>query len=227
MFLLTVYTTYDIISIRRNQKMLEKLRILYHSSIKITDNVKIYIDPFKIKESLHDADFIFITHGHYDHYSPEDIEKIKNKQTLIIAPEKMKNEIDFENVFYVIPNKKYEKDGIIFETVHAYNIGKKFHPKEMGGVGYIIDLNGAQIYIAGDTDINEDNLKVSCDIALVPVGGTYTMNYIDAAELVNKICPKLAIPTHFGSITGKISDGENFKSLLDKKIKCEIITEEF
>ena len=207
--------------------MSAKIRVLYHSSIKIESDIAIYIDPFKIKEALHDADFIFITHEHYDHYSPEDIEKIKNEQTLIIAPEKMKSEIDFENVFYVLPNNSYDLGKVKFETVSAYNITKKFHPKEMGGVGYIIELSDTRYYIAGDTDINEDNLKVSCDIALVPVGGTYTMNYIDASELINKICPETAIPTHFGSIAGKMTDGENFKSLLDKKIKCEIITEEF
>ena len=97
----------------------------------------------------------------------------------------------------------------------------------MGGVGYIIELNGTRYYIAGDTDINEDNIKVSCDTALIPVGGTYTMNFKEAAELVNKIMPETAIPTHFGSIAGEMTDGESFKALVKSQIKCEIITEEY
>ena len=104
--------------------VLKKLRVLYHSSIKISDKINIYIDPFKITSSLYDADFIFITHSHYDHYSPEDIQKIKNEKTVIVAPENMKAEIKYDNVFYVMPNKKYEINGLSFETVSAYNIEK-------------------------------------------------------------------------------------------------------
>ena len=207
--------------------MSAKIRVLYHSSIKLEDEIRVYIDPYKIKDVLNDADFIFITHSHYDHYSPEDIKKIKNEKTLIIAPEKMKSEMEFDNIFYVLPDCEYELNKIKFETVSAYNITKKFHPKELGGVGYIINLNGTRYFIAGDTDITEENSKISCDTAFIPVGGTYTMNYKEAAKLINKIRPETAIPTHFGSVAGEMTNGKNFKSLLNKEIKCEIITEEF
>ena len=67
--------------------MIENIEVLCHSSIRITKNKIIYIDPFKIEENYFDADFIFITHDHYDHFSEEDIEKVKKENTLICITE--------------------------------------------------------------------------------------------------------------------------------------------
>ena len=208
--------------------MLENVEVLYHSSIKIKSNKIIYIDPFKIKENCNDADLIFITHEHYDHYSEEDIDKIKNKDTIIIVPEKLSNRlleygISQNNIVMVKPRQNYMVEGIKFETVAAYNLNKQFHPKENGWVGYIIELEGIKYYIAGDTDMTEENKKVKCDVALVPVGGTYTMNYKEAAELINTIKPKIAVPIHYGSIVGAEKDAMNFISLLDENIQGKIL----
>ena len=208
--------------------MIENVEVLYHSSIKIKSNKIIYIDPFKIKENCNDADLIFITHDHYDHYSEEDIDKIKNKDTIIIAPEKLLNSlleygISQNNIVMVKPGQNYMVEGIKFETVAAYNLNKQFHPKENGWVGYIIELEGIKYYIAGDTDMTKENKKVKCDVALVPVGGTYTMNYKEAAELVNIIKPKIAVPIHYGSIVGTEKDAINFISLLNENIQGIIL----
>lgn len=208
--------------------MLENIEVLYHSSIKIKREKIIYIDPFKIDKNYNDADIIFITHDHYDHYSEEDIEKIRKEDTIIIVPKAMfekvlKNGFNKENIIEVIPNRKYKVEKIRFETVLAYNINKQFHPKENAWVGYVIELNGIKYYIAGDTDITEENKKVECDIALVPVGGTYTMNFKEAAELVNEIKPKIAVPTHYGSVVGKKEDAINFIKLLSAEIEGKIL----
>ena len=112
-------------------------------------------------------------------------------------------------------------NGIEFETVPAYNIGKPFHPKSAGWVGYIFKDGGTRIYVAGDTDATEEAANVKCDVALVPVGGTYTMNAKQAAELVNTIKPKVAIPVHYGGIVGSAKDGEKFASMLEN-VQCEI-----
>ncbi len=208
--------------------MLENIELLCHSSIKIKREKVIYIDPFKIDKNYNDADIIFITHDHYDHYSEEDIEKIRKEDTIIIVPKAMfekvlKNGFNKENIIEVIPNRKYKVEKIRFETVLAYNINKQFHPKENAWVGYVIELNGIKYYIAGDTDITEENKKVECDIALVPVGGTYTMNFKEAAELVNEIKPKIAVPTHYGSVVGKKEDAINFIKLLSAEIEGKIL----
>ena len=209
--------------------MIENLEVLCHSSIKMKNkNIIIYIDPFKIDNDYNDADFIFITHDHYDHYSEEDINKVVNNDTIIVVPDGlitklMQIGINKDKIIVVEPNKKYSVKGINFETVPAYNINKKFHPKENGWVGYLINLNNTVYYIAGDTDITEENRKVKCDVALVPVGGTYTMDYKEAATLVNEIKPQIAVPIHYGSIVGTKQDAINFTQLLNKSIKGIIL----
>lgn len=208
--------------------MLKDIDVLCHSSIRINKGKVIYIDPFRIKNVNKDADIIFITHDHYDHYSEEDIEKIKKSDTMIVAPKDLFDKLlksGFQEgcIVLVEPNKKYETDGISFETVSAYNVNKKFHPKENKWVGYILELQGKRYYIAGDTDITDENKKVKCDVAFVPVGGTYTMNSKEAADLINEIKPQIAVPIHYGSIVGSIEDAKEFSKLLNSKIRCEIL----
>ena len=208
--------------------MLENVEVLYHSSIKIKDNKIMYIDPFKIDKDYNDADIVFITHDHFDHYSEEDIDKVINENTTIIIPEELltkllRKGINRNAIITVEPNKNYMVQGIKFETIPAYNTNKTFHPKENDWVGYIITLDGIRYYIAGDTDITEENRKVKCDVAFVPVGGTYTMNYSEAAELVNIIKPKIAVPIHYGSIVGTKQDATNFIKLLHSSIKGIIL----
>ncbi len=208
--------------------MLENIEVLFHSSIRISKRKVIYIDPYSIQKNYMDADLIFITHSHFDHYSKEDIEKVKKENTIIIVPQDLKEKaindgFSENNVLTVIPNKEYLVNDISFRTVPAYNIDKNFHPKSNNWVGYIIQIDNLKYYIAGDTDANEDNKKVICDIAFVPVGGTYTMKADEAAQFVNHIKPKIAIPIHYGSIVGTKNDAKTFVSLLDSKIKGKIL----
>lgn len=205
-----------------------EIQVLCHSSIKIkTEGKIIYSDPFRVKEVSNDADMIIITHSHYDHFSEEDIEKVKKQSTRILVTQDLLEKtlaLGFkkENIVVVIPNENYEIEGIEIATVPAYNTNKKFHPKEMGWVGYLLNLEGKKIYIAGDTDITEENKKIECDVALVPVGGTYTMTYEEAAKLVNIIKPKTAIPMHYGEIVGEKPDGFYFKELVNSDIQVDI-----
>ena len=208
--------------------MLESIEVLCHSSIKLNTEKIIYFDPFKINENYHDADIIFITHDHYDHYSEEDIDKVEKTGTVIVAPEDLlakllKKGFQKENIITVKPNESYTVKNIKFTTIPAYNINKQFHPKENQWVGYLVEIDGSTYYIAGDTDITEENQKIKCDVAFVPVGGTYTMNYKEAAELINIIQPKVAVPIHYGSIVGTEQDAANFSKLVSPEIKVEIL----
>ena len=208
--------------------MLDNVEVLYHSSIRINKEKVIYIDPFKINETKKDADLIFITHDHYDHYSEEDIDKVIGYNTTIIAPKEMltkilKKGIGQDRIIAVEPQKEYMVQGIKFETIPAYNINKMFHPKKNGWVGYVIEIEGIRYYIAGDTDATEESRKVKCDVAFVPVGGTYTMNSKEAANFVNEIKPKIAIPIHYGSIVGTKQDATDFLNILNLEIEGLIL----
>ena len=208
--------------------MLENIKVLCHSSIKISKEKVIYIDPFKIDKDYNDADIIFITHDHYDHYSEEDIDKVKKGDKVIVAPEELLTKLLKKGFSqnYIITVDSEEKnmiEGIKFETVPAYNTNKQFHPKANGWVGYIIEIKGVRYYIAGDTDITEENKKVKCDVAFVPVGGTYTMDFKEAAYFINEIKPQIAIPVHYGSIVGTNQDATDFVKLVHKDIECKIL----
>lgn len=209
--------------------MLDNVEVLFHSSIKFNFNNKIiYIDPYGLQKSTKDADIIFITHDHYDHFSINDIEKIKKEDTVFILPKSMnkkaiKSGIETDKIVEVEPNKEYKYQELKFETIPSYNINKKFHPKDNNWIGYIIEFNNIRYYIAGDTDITPESKNVKCDIAFVPIGGTYTMNFEEAANLVNEIKPKIVVPIHYGEVVGTKQDAEKFKSVLNKKIECVIM----
>ena len=208
--------------------MLNNIEVLCHSSIKINKEIIIYFDPFKIEKNYNDADIIFITHDHYDHYSEEDINKVIKNNTIIVSPvdllEKLLNKgLKKENIISVKPYEDYNIRNLKFSTIPAYNTNKQFHPRKNNWVGYLIELEGITYYIAGDTDITEDNKKIKCDVAFVPIGGTFTMNYQEASELINTIKPKIVIPTHYGSIVGTKEDAINFSKLINPKIECKIL----
>ena len=208
--------------------MLENISIIHHSSIKFSDNIKIYFDPYEINENNNDANIIFITHNHYDHYSENDIKKIYNANTKFIIPKDLEKKllnlgIKKENIVTVAPNNNYNVLDISFKTIPAYNINKPFHPKENNWVGYLINYNNFTYYIAGDTDITEDNKLIKCDVAFLPIGGKYTMNYKEAAELTNIIKPKIVVPIHYGLIIGTTEDAIEFAKLINKDITCKIL----
>ena len=192
-----------------------------NNSIRLIGSKKIYIDPYEIKEETHDADYIFCTHSHYDHFSPEDIKKVLKSDTKIITIQEAKIDaeklVGKENVLIVEPNQNYTIDDISFSTTYAFNVDKSFHPKDNRWVGYIIELDGTKYYIAGDTDNIPEIRKIIADVAFLPVGGTYTMDYKEAADLANVLNVNTVVPTHYGSVAGKKEDGENFKRLVKNK----------
>lgn len=207
--------------------MTENIEVFKQNSIKIkTGFGNIYIDPFEIDDETHDADYILITHKHYDHFSPQDIAKIKKSDTVLIVPEKMfdeaKKESGIENIESVKVGSNNKIKELEFETVAMYNILKPFHPKSAGGVGYILLIDGKRIYIAGDTDATPEAKGVKCDIALIPIGGTYTMDAKKAAEFINEIKPEVAIPVHYGSIVGTIKDSSVFEEKVNDSIKVVV-----
>ena len=208
--------------------MISGIEVLCHSSIKINRHLVMYFDPYNIQDETHDADIIFCTHTHYDHFSEDDILKVKNDKTIFVGTEdcyvnSMKLGFSEENAKIVEPNNKYEVLGVRFETIPAYNIDKKYHPKENGWVGYIVEIDDLHYYISGDTDLTPEAKAVSCDVALIPIGGRFTMNAKEAASLINTIEPQIAIPTHYGKIIGTSDDAE----LFEKLVKDEILVKRF
>jgi L-ascorbate metabolism protein UlaG (beta-lactamase superfamily) len=203
-----------------------KISWLGHDAFRLKNDKTIYIDPYKIK-GKEVADIILITHEHFDHLSVDDINKISSENSVIVAARPCANQlgrVKAKEIKYVKPGDELEIDGVKIRAVPAYNItkfrepGRPFHPKDAGGVGYIVNMKGISIYHVGDSDFIPEMKELKVDVLLVPVSGTYVMTAEEAASVANAIMPKLAIPMHYGAIVGSERDAELFKKLA----KCEV-----
>jgi len=194
-----------------------------HASFRLSDGkIEVYIDPYLLPEDAKKADIIMVTHGHYDHCAVENIHDLLKDDTTIVATSDCASKLCGVNIRLVKPWENLEIKGVRIKTVPAYNLDKPFHPKSNEWVGYIITLNDVRIYHAGDTDFVPEMRDIKVDIALLPVGGTYTMDAKEAAKAVETFKPRVAIPMHFGSIVGNEKDAEEFRKLV-KGVRVEII----
>lgn len=199
-----------------------KINFLGHSGFLIElAGKRIVVDPFQISPGIEKADIILISHGHYDHCSIKDIEQlIKEGTILVITPDCQSKITRLEKVEMqlVEPGDTLELGPIKIETVPAYCIGKQYHPKSEGFVGYLIKQNGTVIYHAGDTDKIPEMEKLagygkkdSHFIALLPISGKYVMTADEAAEAASLLNANLSIPMHYGSgVIGTIEDANKF-----------------
>ncbi len=212
-----------------NQDFSWMLRGVSHccqSTVRIERERVIYVDPFRIDGNPADADIIFCTHEHFDHLSEKDIERIMKEDTILVVPKKAAKKFKkfpLAKVIGVSPFEEYNLEGISFKTVPAYNIKKWFHPKRKKWVGYIIQLDGAGYYFAGDTDHIPEMADIEADVAFLPVGGKYTMDALEAAEAANMMRPKVAIPIHFADVVGTPEDAQTFVQNLNAPIEGVIL----
>ncbi len=193
---------------------------LGHASVRIEGVKTVYIDPWKLGGDNPSADIVLITHSHYDHCSPEDVEKIRGEETRIFAPADCR-ELERFSFTPVRPGWRTKVGEVSLEAVPAYNLDKQFHPRSNDWVGYVVEMAGERIYLCGDTDAVPELTAVKADVVVIPVGGTFTMTAEQAAEAVNRIGPSLAIPIHFGDVVGSRSDAEKFKELC--RVPVEIL----
>jgi len=181
-----------------------------HASFRISDGTHVvYIDPWKLPEAPHDADAIFVSHSHYDHCSKPDVEKASKSDTAVVAPADTIKKLKATNA--ITPGEHLSIKDITIEGVAAYNVGKEFHPRGHNWCGAVITIGGKRIYYAGDTDLIPEmsDLK-DVDVALLPVGGTYTLNAAEAARACKAVGCKAAIPYHWGDIIGSEADAKAF-----------------
>jgi L-ascorbate metabolism protein UlaG (beta-lactamase superfamily) len=203
---------------RKEISMTVKLEWFGHASFRISDaNTVIYIDPWKLKEAKRDAAIVLVSHGHFDHFSAPDIEKVSNPGTKLIAAGDV---IDQEGRGEVLkPGRTISVGAVKITGVPAYNPAKEFHPKSNNWLGFVIEIAGKRIYYAGDTDLTDEMKELkNIDLALLPIGGKFTMNSAEAADATRFLKPKKAIPYHWGDIVGSQKDADNFV----KKAACEV-----
>ncbi|MDI9570539.1 MAG: MBL fold metallo-hydrolase [Pseudomonadota bacterium] len=191
--------------------MQTKIFWLGHASIRIEAERTIYIDPWKVKGGPR-ADLILISHSHHDHLSPADIEKLRKADTVIVGPADCASQLSGD-VRTMAPGDSLTVGAVRIEAVPAYNPRKPYHPQANLWLGFILTVEGKRIYFAGDTDLIPEMRDIRADIAILPVGGTYTMTAGEAAKAAALIQPGLAIPIHCGDIVGTMKDAEEFRRL--------------
>lgn len=205
--------------------MLSNVHWLGHDTFKISGTKTIYTDPFNVVDPDR-ADIILITHEHYDHCSPQDVQKLRGPETIIVAPQDCVEKLAGP-VKTVRPGDTLVLDGVVITAIPAYNMNKQFHTKDRGWVGYIVTTDDQTIYLAGDTDlIPEMSSLPRIDIALLPVSGTYVMTADEAAQAARVIKPGIAVPMHYGSIVGGMADAERFAEILKGSVPVVILKEE-
>lgn len=194
------------------------------SSIKITGSKTVYFDPLELKGAPKDADIIFVTHVHYDHFSPEDISKVMKDDTKVVVPTSMLEVVkekcpEVKNLYGILPGQTGECEGVKYEGIPAYNVGKAFHPKENNWLGYIVEMDGKTYYAMGDTDVTPEAEAVNVDVIFVPVGGKYTMDADEAAEFINQKPRGLVVPIHYADPEAC----ERFLGLLKPEVKTKLL----
>lgn len=178
------------------------------------DGLTVYIDPWGTGADEPPADLILITHAHFDHLQPDEIARLRTPGTKVLAPADVAKELPGD-VTPVAPGESHEAAGVRIETVPAYNVAEarlEMHPKANGWVGYVLELGGSTYYHAGDTDALPELETLTTDVAMVPIGGTYTMDAEEAGGLVRAMSPRLAVPMHFGFVVGSPGDADRFRS---------------
>lgn len=214
-----------------------KIHFLGHDGFLIENGngKKLVIDPYNVSDSIGKVDYILITHSHYDHCSIKDITKLAKEGTLVIVPPDAQSKITrIEGVDMEVMEvgDEIELGKIKIQALAAYNVGKDFHPKSEGFLGYLVKYKNVIIYHAGDTDKIPEMKNLSGYgkhgnnfIALLPVSGTYVMNAEEAAEAASMINPDIAVPMHYGAgVVGNIEDAKRFVEACERmSIKAVIL----
>ena len=199
--------------------MIENIHWLGHDSFRLDGSSTVYIDPWKLGAGAPRADLVLVTHDHFDHFSPDDIARVATPRTTLVGPASVTAQVVGVAALTLSAGETATVGGVTVTAVPAYNIdkfrrpGELFHPLAAGGLGYIVELDGRRIYHAGDTDAIPEMREVRCDVALLPVSGTYVMTAEEAAEACQMISATAVVPMHFGDIVGTSADAARFAGL--------------
>lgn len=211
--------------------MIENLHWLGHSSFRWDGSKRIYFDPWKVPKGSKAADVICVSHEHFDHLSKPDISAVSSSDTVILTCEAGRKQlssagIKCKEVRAMAPGDSIDVSGVKIKAVASYNTNKEFHTKSSKKLGFVVTMDGASVYHAGDTDRIPEMDELRCDVALVPISGTYVMSVDEAAEATLAIKPGMAVPMHYGDIIGASSDAKRFEELLKGKVKVKILRKE-
>lgn len=204
------------------EELVGRLHRLKHDSFRLDGPPVIYFDPWKLTGRPPLADLVLVSHEHFDHCSPEDVRRVSGPDTVVLAGGEAAAKLSGARA--VRPGDRLSAAGVEVEAVPAYNVNKfrspgvSFHPKEAGHVGYVVTVGGVRLYFAGDTDAIPEMAEITCDVALLPVSGTYVMTVEEAVEAARTLAPQIVVPMHYGAGIGTREDGRSFAELYEGRV---------
>jgi L-ascorbate metabolism protein UlaG (beta-lactamase superfamily) len=188
------------------------------SSVRIRRaGLEIHVDPIGLSAASQ-ADFILLTHPHYDNFSERDIDRIRTPRTVVIAPASMKKLVDGADHF-MRPGDMLQLDGLDILAVPAHNVDKRFHPAEAAWLGYVFTVGGVTFYHAGDTDLLPSMSGIRCDVAFLPCNGHYTMGPEDAVRAAAACDASVVVPIHWGEPHGTREEVEAMRDRLHGELR--------
>lgn len=202
--------------------LIDKLHWLGHDSFRLDGPPVIYFDPVDLGDDPPQADLVLVSHEHHDHCSPKDVERITGPNTEILASPAAAAKLPGARA--IRPGDRVTAAGVEVEAVPAYNVNKfrspgvPFHPRDAQHVGYVVTMEGSRVYFAGDTDAIPEMADIDCDLALLPVSGTYVMTAEEAAEAAKTLDPEIVVPMHYGAGIGSSEDGQRLAELYDGEV---------
>ena len=188
------------------------------SSVRIRQaGLEIHVDPLGVDEES-EADFVLLTHPHYDNFSEEDIARVRGERTVLVAPASMKKQLEDADHF-MRPGDMLQLDAFDVLAVPAYNADKKFHTPEHGWLGYVFTVGATTYYHAGDTDFLDAMRGIRCDVAFLPVGGHYTMGVEEAARAGEACGAEVVVPIRWGEAHGTEEDVRRLAELFPREVR--------
>ncbi len=188
------------------------------SSIRIRRaGIEVHVDPLNVSDDS-EADYVLLTHPHYDNFSEDDIARVRDTETVIVAPATMKKQLA-EVDHFMRPGDMLQLDGLDVLAVPAYNVDKKFHTPQDGWLGYVFSVGGTTFYHAGDTDFVPSMFGIRCDVAFLPCGGHYTMDVTEAARAGEACGAEVIVPIHWGEPHGTLEEVERLNELFSGEVQ--------
>lgn len=211
-----------------------KISWLKHAAFKIeTEDKKIiYLDPYQLSKEEEKADIIICSHEHGDHFDEDSISKISKESTVLLGPKSISSKLKKFDGKGLSLYEPYEIENVTIELYPAYNIkrmrskNQPFHPKERNWAGILLEADGKKIYHAGDSERIPEMKKLALkeiDVAMLPCGGTYTMDFEESTDAAVDINPRIVIPMHNWDV-----ELDEYEKILHKKnsnISVEILTD--